>query len=75
MQAVSCELDYLILNGVECEPYISCDDMLMREYAGEVLSGAQILLHALQIDVCYIAVESDKPVAIQCLVDEMAETR
>ena len=33
MQARTCELDYLILNGVECEPYISCDDMLMRERA------------------------------------------
>jgi electron transport complex protein RnfC len=73
MQAVSCKLDFLILNGVECEPYISCDDMLMREYASEVLGGAQILLHALQLDVCYIAVESDKPVAIQCLGDEMAK--
>jgi electron transport complex protein RnfC len=73
MQAVSCELDYLILNGVECEPYISCDDMLMREYAREVLGGAQILMHALQLDVCYIAVESDKPEAIQCLGKEMAK--
>ena len=33
MQANTCELEYLILNGVECEPYISCDDVLMREHA------------------------------------------
>jgi electron transport complex protein RnfC len=67
MQAITCELDYLILNGVECEPYISCDDMLMREYALEIVSGARILMHALELDVAYIVVESDKPEALQCL--------
>ena len=69
MQAVSGKLEYLILNGVECEPYISCDDVLMRERAQEVLRGAQILLHALGIDSAFIAVESDKPEAIRQLVD------
>jgi len=73
MQAVTCELTYLILNGVECEPYISCDDMLMREHAREVLSGAQILMHALSLDVAYIVVESDKPQAIQRLAEVMGE--
>lgn len=73
MQARTCELDYLILNGVECEPYISCDDLLMREYAREVITGGQILMHALNLNICYIAVESDKPQAIQCLVDRMSE--
>jgi electron transport complex protein RnfC len=67
MQARTCEIDHLLLNGVECESYISCDDLLMRERAGEIISGAQILMHALQIDVCFIAVESDKPDAIRAL--------
>ncbi len=67
MQARTCEIDHLILNGVECEPYISCDDMLMRENAGSIVSGARILMHALQIDVCFIAVESDKPQALRAL--------
>ena len=67
MQARSGDIDYLILNGVECEPYISCDDMLMRERAPSILSGAKILMHALQIDSCYIAVESDKPDALRSL--------
>jgi electron transport complex protein RnfC len=65
MQARTCTIDHLLLNGVECESYISCDDLLMRERAGEIISGAQILMHALQIDVCFIAVESDKPEAIR----------
>jgi len=73
MQAVTCELNYLILNGVECEPYISCDDVLMREYTREIVGGAQILLHALNLDIAYIVVESDKPEAIHKLADEMAE--
>ena len=73
MQARTCELSYLILNGVECEPYISCDDMLMRERAAEIISGAEILMHALQLDVCYIVVESDKPEALHTLGDVLAE--
>jgi electron transport complex protein RnfC len=72
MQAQSCDLRFLILNGVECEPYISCDDVLMREHASEVLGGAQILMHALHLDVCYIVVESDKPVALQRLGEQLA---
>ena len=73
MQARTLHIDHLILNGVECEPYISCDDVLMRERAAEIVSGAQILMHALQTDVCFIAVESDKPIAIQCLGDVLGE--
>ncbi|NQV87011.1 MAG: electron transport complex subunit RsxC [Woeseiaceae bacterium] len=73
MQARTCEIDHLLLNGVECEPYISCDDMLMRESAGEIISGAQILMHALQINVCFIAVESDKPEAVRALGDVLGE--
>ena len=46
MQAITAPLDQLILNGVECEPYISSDDMLMREHANDVLQGALILMHA-----------------------------
>jgi len=63
LQATSCNLEYLIVNGVECEPYISCDDVLMREHSREAVSGARILMRALGIDTCYIAVESDKPEA------------
>ncbi len=73
VQARTCELDYLILNGVECEPYISCDDVLMRERSRELVSGGQILMHALGLDTCYIAVESDKPEALRALTDALNE--
>lgn len=54
-------IDRLILNGAECEPYICCDDMLMRERADAVISGALIMLRALHIDYCQVAIEDNKP--------------
>lgn len=73
MQARTCDTEFLILNGVECEPYISCDDVLMRERAPEILSGAQVLMHALQVETCFVVVESDKPEAIARLGEVLAE--
>ena len=73
MHAASCELEYLVLNGAECEPYISCDDMLMRERAEAIVSGARILLHALALDTGYIVVESDKPDALRALAEAMSD--
>jgi electron transport complex protein RnfC len=69
LQARSGSLDHLILNGVECEPYISCDDMLMQERAIDIVGGAQLLLQALEISNCIIAVESDKPKASRKLAE------
>ena len=66
-QAMSSNLECLIINGVECEPYISCDDVLMREQASSIVAGAQILMRALDIDSCFIVVESDKPEALRSL--------
>ncbi len=65
-------LEALILNGAECEPYITCDDMLMRERAGSIVLGAQIMLHALQAGRCVIAIEHDKSEAIAALKTETA---
>ena len=74
LQARSVGIEFLILNGVECEPFISCDDALMREHAMEIVRGAQILMHALQLETCFIAVESDKPAALQQLGTAVAST-
>jgi electron transport complex protein RnfC len=57
----------LILNGVECEPYITCDDVLMRERAEEVLSGADIIGHIIKARQCIIAIEDNKPEAIRAM--------
>ncbi len=72
MQAASGDLEFLILNGVECEPYISCDDALMRERAREIVGGARILMRALQLEHCYVVVESDKPESIRALGEALA---
>ena len=68
-------LQYLVINGVECEPYISCDDMLMRERPTDIVTGTQILLHVLGIDKAVIAVESDKPAALISLNSALREAQ
>lgn len=62
-------IDTLILNGIECEPYITCDDMLMRNRPEEIIAGAKILRHALQAHECVIAIEDNKPGAIETLTE------
>lgn len=54
----------LILNGAECEPYISCDEMLMREQPDKVILGARILRRALGAERVVIAIE-DQMGAVQ----------
>ncbi|MGD9887735.1 MAG: electron transport complex subunit RsxC [Halothiobacillaceae bacterium] len=57
----------VLLNGAECEPYITCDDRVMRERAEEVLRGGQILLHVVGAKQCLVGVEDNKPEAIAAL--------
>jgi len=57
----------LILNGVECEPYITCDDVLMRERAQQIISGADIIGHIIKARRCIIAIEDNKPEAVKAL--------
>jgi electron transport complex protein RnfC len=57
----------LILNGAECEPYITCDDMLMRERADEMVQGAEMLRYMLDASEVLYGVEDNKPAAIAAL--------
>ena len=57
----------LLLNGIECEPYISCDDVLMRERAEHILLGADIIGHIIKARQCIIAIEDNKPEAIKAI--------
>ena len=59
----------LILNGVECEPYISCDEMLMREQPGKIILGARILRRALGARQVIIAIEDQMGVVQKALTD------
>jgi electron transport complex protein RnfC len=60
-------VDTLIINGAECEPYITCDDRLMQQYPSEILLGIQVLLRALAIENCVIGIEEDMPEAIEAI--------
>ena len=57
----------LVLNGAECEPYITCDDMLMRERADEIVRGAEMMRHMLDADEVLIGIEDNKPEAIAAM--------
>ncbi len=57
----------VIVNGVECEPYISCDDMLMRTAPRDVLAGALVLVELAGADRGVVVVEADKPEALKAL--------
>lgn len=59
----------LIINAAECEPYITSDDMLMREKAKEVIIGIRIMQHVLKPERCLIGIEDNKPEAIAALRD------
>ncbi len=65
----------LILNGAECEPYITCDDRLMRERANQVIAGMRILRHILGAQTCLIGIEDNKPEAITAMRGALAEAR
>jgi electron transport complex protein RnfC len=58
------KLDCLIVNGVECEPYLTADHRLMLEKSEEIVVGIQILMKALQIDKAIIGIENNKKDAI-----------
>ncbi|MDP2833681.1 MAG: electron transport complex subunit RsxC [Pseudomonadota bacterium] len=60
-------LDTLILNGAECEPWITCDDRLMRERAAEILQGVAVMRHMLGAREVLIGIEDNKPEAIAAL--------
>ncbi|MAT91656.1 MAG: electron transport complex subunit RsxC [Halioglobus sp.] len=57
----------LIINGTECEPYITADDILMRERAQQIIAGAQILAHLIEPGETLIGVEDNKPEGIAAL--------
>jgi len=61
------KVDTLILNGAECEPYLTCDHRVMLEYGKEMIEGAKIILTILGIKKCIIAIEDNKQDAIESL--------
>ena len=57
----------LVMNGGECEPYLSCDDRQMRDRAAEMVDGIRIMLHATGAKVALVGIEDNKPEAIAAM--------
>ncbi len=63
------KIDYVIVNGAECEPYLTSDHRAMLETPMEILTGLKILLHIFGLKTGYIGIENNKPDAIKLLSD------
>lgn len=62
----------VIINGVECEPYITADYRLMMEHADEILVGLELLMKAAKVTKGYIGIEDNKPAAIELFEQKTA---
>jgi len=61
------KIDILILNGAECEPYLTTDHRIMLEYPHKIIEGAKILLKILGVKQCVLGIELNKPDAINVM--------
>lgn len=62
--------EILLINGVECEPYLTSDHRLMLEKADEIMVGTQLLMRAMNVDKAVIGIENNKPDAIHLLTEK-----
>lgn len=62
----------VIINGVECEPYITSDYRLMLEHTDEIIQGLYLLMKAVKVEKGYIGIEDNKPKAIEILEQKTA---
>jgi len=67
------KVDTLILNGAECEPYLTTDHRLMLEHSREIIEGAKIILTILGINTCHIGIEANKMDAVEAMERAIAE--
>ncbi|WP_018691830.1 electron transport complex subunit RsxC [Algicola sagamiensis] len=65
--ATNAEIEFLIINAVECEPYITADDLLMQEYPEAIIQGIEILQHMTGAKHVLIGIEDDKPLAVTAI--------
>jgi electron transport complex protein RnfC len=63
------KLHTLVINGAECEPFLTCDDRLMRELAHEIVDGIRIMMHALKAEKTLVAIENNKPQAQAAMIE------
>ncbi|MDP2941873.1 MAG: electron transport complex subunit RsxC [Candidatus Omnitrophota bacterium] len=67
-------VDTLIINGAECEPYLTCDYRLMLEKTGEILRGVDLIKRCLGVNKVIIAIEDNKPAAIKAFTQDARHT-
>lgn len=65
--------DSLLLNGAECEPYLTCDDALMRSYAPQILAGAILMARAVNASKVKVGIEANKPEAVKIMREASRE--
>ena len=68
-------IETLILNGMECEPRITCDDRLMRERPEQIIHGIELMNHLLQPKEILIGIEDNKPEAIESMRKAAANSK
>jgi H+/Na+-translocating ferredoxin:NAD+ oxidoreductase subunit C len=64
----------LIINGAECEPFITSDDVLMQHHAERIINGAAIMNYLLDAKNCLFAIEDNKPKAIEVMKQALANS-
>jgi len=67
------KIDVLILNGIECEPYLTADHRLMLEYPGDIVRGMRIMMKILGVKRGIIGIESNKPDAVKVMLDAIKD--
>lgn len=63
------DLHTLVINGAECEPYLTCDDRLMQEHAHAVVEGVLLMARALKVEKVLFSIENNKPLAQKSIAE------
>ncbi len=69
------KIDYVIINGAECEPYLTSDHRVMLENSDEVIGGLKILMHLFNLKDGYVGIEDNKPDAISTMKEAAAKEK
>lgn len=68
------KVDTFVLNGAECEPYLTADYRMMLEYTDRIVSGVLIVMKILGVDKAYVGIEDNKPKAIEIMKEAFKNT-
>ncbi|MBD5306845.1 MAG: electron transport complex subunit RsxC [Bacteroides sp.] len=69
------EADTVVINGAECEPFLTCDDALMRAEAGKIIAGVRLIMRACGASKGIVGIEANKPEAIEAMKEAAKKSR